>query len=128
MYNNSLNGLMVSCGTGANILHLKSSCKRFSNLAEIKLITSGLYLLPIDEENLALKKHRLPEASLRSIFQKEKISWAMHCQDIKRVTWGRSTHLVKSGVEFPNRKHPRIFNFEPLGKKHKNFKIGIKLI
>ncbi|KAB7500319.1 hypothetical protein Anas_13175, partial [Armadillidium nasatum] len=54
-------------------------------LAEIQLLTSGLYLLPINEENLALKKHRLPEASLRPIFQKEKIRWAKHCQDIKRV-------------------------------------------
>ncbi|RXG57796.1 hypothetical protein Avbf_18743 [Armadillidium vulgare] len=69
-----------------SILHLKRSCKRVSKLAEIKLLTSGLYLLPIDEENLALKKHRLPEASLRPIFQKEKIRWARHCQDIKRVS------------------------------------------
>ncbi|KAB7506326.1 hypothetical protein Anas_00598 [Armadillidium nasatum] len=40
-----------------NILHLKSSRKRVSRLAEIQLLTSGLYLLPINEENLALKKH-----------------------------------------------------------------------
>ncbi|KAB7495030.1 hypothetical protein Anas_10390 [Armadillidium nasatum] len=69
-----------------NILHLKSSSKRVSKLAEIQLLTSGLYLLPINEENLALKKHRLPEASLRPIFQKEKIRWARHCQDTKRVS------------------------------------------
>ncbi|RXG60351.1 hypothetical protein Avbf_16253, partial [Armadillidium vulgare] len=67
-----------------------SSCIRravneFPKLAEIKFISSGLYLLPINEENLALKKHRLPEASLRPIFQKEKIHWARHWQDIKRV-------------------------------------------
>ncbi|KAB7500641.1 hypothetical protein Anas_14745, partial [Armadillidium nasatum] len=66
------------------ILHSESS-KQVSKLAERKFITSGLYLLLINEENLALKKHRLPEASLRPIFQKEKIRWARHCQDIKRV-------------------------------------------
>ncbi|RXG53249.1 Multiple epidermal growth factor-like domains protein 6, partial [Armadillidium vulgare] len=69
-----------------NILPLKSSCKRVSKLAEIKLLTSGLYIFPIDEENLALKKRRLPEASLRPIFQKEKIRRARYCQDIKRVS------------------------------------------
>ncbi|RXG58388.1 hypothetical protein Avbf_08955 [Armadillidium vulgare] len=70
-----------------NILHSKSkSSKRVSSLAEIHLITSWLDPLPINEEHLALKKRRLPEASLRSIFQKEKIRWARHhCQDTKRV-------------------------------------------
>ncbi|KAB7501866.1 hypothetical protein Anas_13224 [Armadillidium nasatum] len=77
--------LMTSTYFLSNILHLKSSRKRVSKLAETQFITSGLYLLPINEENLALKKHRLPEASLRPIFQKEKIRWARHCQDIKRA-------------------------------------------
>ncbi|KAB7500525.1 hypothetical protein Anas_13962 [Armadillidium nasatum] len=120
--------VLLNTTTTTNILHLKSSRKRVSRLAEIQLLTSGLYLLPINEENSALKKHRLPEASLRPIFQKEKIRWARHCQYTKRVcncqiwfllmstvlvlqeivyfvSWGRSTHLVQSGVEFSNQKH-----------------------
>ncbi|KAB7502905.1 hypothetical protein Anas_10499, partial [Armadillidium nasatum] len=38
---------------------------KFPNWQKYNLITSGLYLFPINEEDLALKKHRLPEASLR---------------------------------------------------------------
>ncbi|RXG51716.1 hypothetical protein Avbf_13722 [Armadillidium vulgare] len=72
-----------------NILHLKSS-KRVSILAEIQLITSGLYLLPINEENLALKKRRLPEAPLRSILQKEKI------------LLGKTLPGQKKGLKLPN--------------------------
>ncbi|RXG51717.1 hypothetical protein Avbf_13721, partial [Armadillidium vulgare] len=51
---------------------IRRAVNEFPKLAEIKLITSGLYLLPINEENLALKKHRLPEASLRLFSRRRK--------------------------------------------------------
>ncbi|RXG57518.1 hypothetical protein Avbf_17392 [Armadillidium vulgare] len=91
-----------------NILHSKSkSSKRVSSLAEIHLITSWLNPLPINEEYLALKKRRLHEASLRSIFQKEKIRWARHCQDIKRLGVGL---LIKCNQAWSfQSKDPRVF-------------------
>ncbi|RXG70745.1 hypothetical protein Avbf_02087, partial [Armadillidium vulgare] len=67
-----------------------------------------LYLLPNNEDNSALKKHRLPEASLRPDFQKEKIRWARHCQDIKRVS-----KTVSSRVTYPILWHPFIKRSAP---------------
>ncbi|RXG60072.1 hypothetical protein Avbf_17374 [Armadillidium vulgare] len=91
------------------ILHSKSkSSKRVSKATEIQLFTSWLDLLPIYEEHLALKKHRLPEALLRSIFQKEKILWARHCQDKKRVS-----KTVSSRVTYPIHWHPFIKRSAP---------------
>ncbi|RXG52433.1 hypothetical protein Avbf_16908 [Armadillidium vulgare] len=67
-----------------------------------------LYLFPINEDNLALKKPRLPEAPLRSIFQKEKICWARHCQDKERVS-----KTVSSRVTYPILWHPFIKRSAP---------------
>ncbi|RXG56469.1 hypothetical protein Avbf_11560 [Armadillidium vulgare] len=86
LYNNSLYRLIVSCGTGTVALVIKSCIRNEFRTGRNTVITSWLNLLPITEEHLALKKHRLPEAPLRPVFQKEKIRWARHCQDIKRVS------------------------------------------
>ncbi|RXG51412.1 hypothetical protein Avbf_11779 [Armadillidium vulgare] len=86
---------------------IRRAVNKFPNWQKYKLITSGLYLLPINEEHLALKKRRLPEASLRSIFQKEKIRWARHhCQDTKRLGVGL---LIKCNQAWSfQSKHPRV--------------------
>ncbi|RXG51660.1 hypothetical protein Avbf_15009 [Armadillidium vulgare] len=40
-------------------------------------------------------KHRLPEAPLRPNFQNEKIRWARHCQDIKRIILHSKSKSIK---------------------------------
>ncbi|RXG57208.1 hypothetical protein Avbf_14565 [Armadillidium vulgare] len=71
----------------------KRSCIRRSvnesRIGRSTVITSWLYLLPIQEERLALKKHKLPRAPLRPVFRKEKIRWARHCQDIYRFEFAK---------------------------------------
>ncbi|KAL7637686.1 UNVERIFIED_CONTAM: hypothetical protein RMT77_011295 [Armadillidium vulgare] len=50
---------------------IRTSVKE-SRIARSTVITSWLYLLPIQEERLALKKHKLPNVSLRPFSRRRK--------------------------------------------------------